>query len=51
MVDAGYDLWLYNARGIKYSDRNERDGEWTLKERWDFSWADMGLYDMPAVID
>ena len=40
MVDAGYDVWLYNARGNKHSDRNEQDGEWTLKEYWDFNWAD-----------
>ena len=51
MVDLGYDVWLHNARGVKYSDRNERDGHWSLKERWSFNWADMGYYDLPASID
>ena len=42
MVDQGYDVWLYNARGIKYSDKNDQDSKWTLRERWDFTFADMG---------
>ena len=36
---------------MKYSNKNERDGEWSLKERWNFTWADMGYYDLPACID
>ena len=51
MVDKGYDIWVNNSRGVKYSDKNERDGEWSLKERWDFNWADMGYYDVPAGIE
>ena len=23
----------------------------TLKEKWDFTWADMGIYDIPACLD
>ena len=49
---AGYDVWLGNSRGNTYSrahteynpDRNER-------KFWDFTWFDMGQYDLPAVID
>lgn len=26
MVKKGYDVWINNARGVKYSDKNERDG-------------------------
>ena len=51
MPELGYDVWVLNSRGVKYSDKNERDGEWTLKEKWNFSWADMGIYDLPATID
>ena len=47
----GYDVWLGNSRGAPYSNTNIRDGEWSLKERWDFSWATMGRYDLPAIID
>ena len=47
----GYDVWFGNNRGTPYSDTNRRDGEWSLKEKWDFSWAEMGLYDLPAEID
>ena len=51
LVDQGYDVWLGNSRGAPYSNKNIRDGEWSLKERWDFSWATMGQFDLPAVID
>ena len=50
LVDNGYDVWMNNDRGKFYSNRNERDGDWTLKERWDWSWADMAQSNIPAVI-
>ena len=55
LVQAGYDVWLISNRGYDYSNINERDGKegqgWSLKERWDFSWADMGTYDVPAFVE
>ncbi len=32
---------------------HDRDGDedFTLKERWDFNWADMGMLDIPPVVD
>ena len=51
MVQKGYEIWLNNSRGVPHSNEHERDGEWSLRERWSFSWADMGYYDLPASID
>ena len=51
MVDAGFDLWLYNSRGNIHSEKHDMMDEWSLQEYWDFSWAEMGYYDIPAVID
>ena len=50
LVDRGYDVWMSSNRGTQYSNVNDRDGSWTDKERWDFSWAEMGRYDQPANI-
>ena len=53
MVDMGREIWLINLRGVDYSKEHVRDGDddWTLREKWDFSWADSGYYDVPAVLD
>jgi hypothetical protein len=47
MTAAGYELWLTNSRGNRYSFEHE-----TLttkdKEFWNFSFHEMGIYDQPA---
>lgn len=49
---AGYDVWLGNSRGNTYSRANvSLDPDKNEKKFWDFSWFDMGTYDLPAVID
>jgi len=50
LADLGYDVWLGNNRGNKYSRSNVK---WPVdsKEFWDFSWDEMALYDLPAEID
>ena len=44
-------MWLGNNRGSFYGNVNQRDGEWTTAERWNFSWAEMGEYDVPALVE
>lgn len=50
LADAGYDLWLGNARGNTYSKRHislrHDDSRF-----WDFSFHEMALFDLPAEID
>lgn len=50
LSDAGYDVWMANARGNYYSRGHVRmaiDSE----EFWRFSWQEMGEFDLPAMID
>ncbi|CAD7082798.1 unnamed protein product [Hermetia illucens] len=50
LVDAGYDVWMGNARGNTYS----RNHAWLTpkgSEFWSFSWHEIGVFDLPAMID
>uniref|UniRef100_A0ACB8F8V0 Uncharacterized protein n=2 Tax=Sphaerodactylus townsendi TaxID=933632 RepID=A0ACB8F8V0_9SAUR len=50
LVDAGYDVWILNNRGTTWSRRHQ-----TLsidqEEFWNFSFHEMGIYDIPAAIN
>uniref|UniRef100_A0A2A4JQS0 Lipase n=1 Tax=Heliothis virescens TaxID=7102 RepID=A0A2A4JQS0_HELVI len=49
LTDNGYDVWLLNARGNKYSKMHTRTGP-VMMDFWDFSWHEIGVYDLPATI-
>lgn len=50
LADAGYDVWLGNNRGTTWS-RTHLDFTASDSQYWDFSWEEMGKYDMPAMIN
>ncbi|KAL7291979.1 hypothetical protein TKK_0014266 [Trichogramma kaykai] len=47
---AGYDVWMGNSRGNTYSKAHVNV---TASDSafWEFSWHEMGLYDLPATVD
>lgn len=50
LADAGYDVFLGNARGNTYS-RSHVSMNHENAAFWDFSWDEMAKYDLPAMID
>lgn len=50
LADEGYDVWMGNSRGNTYS-RAHVNLTTNNMEFWDFSWHEMGVYDVPATID
>lgn len=50
LADNGYDVWLGNARGNKHST-NHKYLSINSSEFWSFSWHEIGLYDLSAMID
>ncbi|KAH8267530.1 hypothetical protein KR018_012659 [Drosophila ironensis] len=49
-ADAGYDVWLGNARGNIYS-RNNTKRHLKHPYFWRFSWHEIGAIDLPTMID
>lgn len=50
LLNEGFDVWIGNSRGNKYCKYNiEKSAE--SEEFWDYSFDEMGKYDLPAVID
>jgi len=50
LADLGYDVWLGNNRGNRYSTAHETYNI-DSKEFWDFSWDEMATFDLPAEIE
>ncbi|CAH0547946.1 unnamed protein product [Brassicogethes aeneus] len=51
LADAGYDVWLGNARGTTHSRKHNTLNPDYDKEFWDFSWHEIGVFDLPAKLD
>ncbi|XP_076931880.1 triacylglycerol lipase 1-like [Bidens hawaiensis] len=49
LADGGFDVWVGNVRGTKWSHGHTTlsDGD---KEFWDWSWEEMALYDLEAML-
>ena len=45
-----FDVWIANSRGNKYCKNHDKYDNKSF-EFWQFSFHDMGLYDIPAVIE
>lgn len=50
LVNKGFDVWLGNTRGNKYAYSHVSMSPET-KEFWQFSWQEMGQYDVPAMLN
>jgi len=46
----GYDVWMTNSRGNTYSRNHTKLNPTHNKEFWNFSFAEMGRFDVPANI-
>lgn len=50
LYDLGYDVWMGNCRGNRYS-RNHIYLDPDHKDFWDFSFHELGNMDAPAMLD
>lgn len=52
LVDHGYDVWLANARGNRYSRKHvSLHPRKDAKKFWDFSWHEIAMDDIPTGVD
>ena len=49
LANNNFDVWLSNSRGNKYCKKHEKYDEKSY-EFWQFSFNELGIYDVPAVI-
>jgi gastric triacylglycerol lipase len=51
LARAGYDVWLGNNRGTKYSMSHTTLNPNKDKAYWEFSYTELGEYDAPTQVD
>jgi len=51
LVERGYDVWLGNYRGNRYSRAHQSLNADEDNEYWEFSWDEMAKYDLPAQLN
>ncbi|XP_018563470.1 lipase 3-like isoform X2 [Anoplophora glabripennis] len=51
LADYGFDVWLCNARGSWHSRKHRTLHPDKDAEYWQFTWHEIGIYDLPATID
>ena len=51
LAQAGFDVWLGNSRGTKYSRSHETLDPDFDQKFWEFSWGQMAEHDLPASIN
>nr|XP_034832273.1 lipase 1-like [Maniola hyperantus] len=51
LANEGYDVWFANSRGNRYSRRHVSLDPDNDAAYWNFSFHEMGYYDLPAIID
>ena len=50
LANLGFDVWLSNSRGNKHSKMHTKFSPSSF-EFWSFSFHEMGIYDIPAILD
>mmetsp|Transcript_64761 Transcript_64761/g.75299 ORF Transcript_64761/g.75299 Transcript_64761/m.75299 type:complete len:397 (+) Transcript_64761:27-1217(+) len=51
LANEGYDVWLANSRGARYSMGHKKYNPKSSEAYWDFSWQEMSDHDVPAVFE
>lgn len=51
LADSGFDMWILNNRGSSYSRQHLRFNPERDKDFWNFSFHEVGVFDLPPVID
>ncbi|XP_077292438.1 lipase 3-like [Arctopsyche grandis] len=51
LAEAGFDVWMGNARGNTYSRKHATLNPDKNSKFWKFSWHEIALHDLPAMID
>lgn len=51
LLDEGYDVWMGNVRGNTFSRNHTVLNPDNDSQFWNYSFHEVGIYDLPAVID